>query len=479
MYICHKNCIIIAKRETSSMQKFDYDSIIDNFLASTKNIKPASNRLFSIALPINIKNLSLIIDNINTKKNDFILFSVPSENKTFIGIDILWELKGKNSSSKTKHKSIESIIENKFTNFASLSLREIPIVFSSVKFEDTDKNDIWKNFNKANWVIPRFLFCKTESGTFLIINFFQAYLFETAIYSSFFYLLDLLRVTHKSFINGIIKIVRQKSAFERWEKQVEELLVLIRKKEFRKVVLSRRVEYELLSEISLTGLICNLEKKFPDTTIFMINRKGSIFFGATPELLIKLDHRKIFTEALAGSAPRGKSVDEDKIFANDLLNSKKNRVEQKFVTDYIVDSLSNLVKNIHFNKTPEIKKLSNIQHLRTKISGLVKSDVSIFDLINAIYPTPAICGIPTAKAKKKIHAIEKYNRGLYSGVIGWIDEKLEGSFYVAIRSALIDERNLYVFAGCGIVDGSNAKSEFDETKLKLNPILSLFNEKAN
>lgn len=462
------------------MPKYDYESIIDNFLLVINKIKPAGNRLFSLALPIEIKNRLSIIDKADSQNLDYILFSLPYEKKTFIGIDSLWELKKNNLSLGSKRQIIQSIVKEKITNFDLLSLHGIPLIFSTKKFNDSKEKDIWQNFDNENFVIPRFLFCFSDVGSFIILNFFKSKISASLIYSSFYYLLNFLSLITKPKTNALIKRIHKQSEYKKWKKQVEELLDLINKKKFQKIVLSRKVKYRLTTEICLSEILNKLESRFPETTIYMIKRKNSIFFGATPELLLKLDNKKIFTEALAGSAPRGKSYKEDKIYESDLLISSKNREEQKIVTDYILNSILKFTTNIHFNKIPEIKKLSNIQHLNTKISAAIKNNVTVFDLINTIYPTPAICGIPAKKAKRKIHEIEEYNRGLYSGVVGWIDENLDGSFYVAIRSALINNNYLYVFAGCGIVTGSDPKLEYEETELKLNSILSLFKyEKKN
>ena len=124
---------------------------------------------------------------------------------------------------------------------------------------------------------------------------------------------------------------------------------------------------------------------------------------------------------------------------------------------------------------PVVKKLPNIQHLQTSVTGILKSKDDIFKIVSSLFPTPAVCGIPKDQSLKMIEKTEAFDRGLFSGIIGWFNADNYGEFFVTIRSALVKGNKLYAYAGCGIVDGSDAKEEFEETQLKLKPILSLFN----
>jgi menaquinone-specific isochorismate synthase len=110
----------------------------------------------------------------------------------------------------------------------------------------------------------------------------------------------------------------------------------------------------------------------------------------------------------------------------------------------------------------------------------LKNGVSIYSVIKKLHPTPAMCGLPAENAKLIIENLELFDRGLYSGVIGWIDFNNNADIAVGIRSALLKGNRLRAFAGCGIVKGSDALTEYNETELKLKPMLSLFeNENIN
>jgi len=177
---------------------------------------------------------------------------------------------------------------------------------------------------------------------------------------------------------------------------------------------------------------------------------------------------------LAGSISRGKTSAEDDSLADTLLNSKKDLAEQDIVVSFIKDSFERFCDNVVYEKNPIIRKLPNIQHLWTPIKGKINPNESIFSVLKELHPTPAICGVPWSKARDSIIEMEPHNRGLFSGMIGWFNLKNEGEFAVAIRSALLKDKTIHAFAGCGIVTGSDPEVEYAESELKLKPIISLF-----
>jgi menaquinone-specific isochorismate synthase len=453
-------------------------TIIKQFLKSTENIPNSSEKIFSIAYPINVADIFESVDRIKSFGLNFMALSTPSAKKKFIGVNSIWDSSA--VSENEINNTMEVLSKNIFSNHKVNSLSGIPFFFSSIKFNKEENSDVWNDFPSEYWFVPEIIFYQNNSSSYLILNFYENKLSESQIFNLYNTAMTFVNSESSSAQNSLIKRVVNQTEFSDWEKIINSSVQLIRTNTLSKIVLSRQVIYEIISKINLFYLINTLGKKYPDTAVFMFGMNNSIFFGATPELLLNISESTINTEALAGSAPRGKSDIDDKRFEDELLKNKKDRNEQKYVVDFIVESLSEVSDKIEFDKTPKVKKLSNIQHLWTTISAELDKRIPVKSLINLIYPTPAICGIPGTQAKQKIIETENHSRGLYSGIIGWLDEKLNGSFYVAIRSALIKKQLLYLYAGCGIVEGSNPESEFDETELKLNPILSLFeNEKRD
>ena len=231
-------------------------------------------------------------------------------------------------------------------------------------------------------------------------------------------------------------------------------------------------------EINLTKSFNILKKEYPDCCLFAYHKGSSTFFGATPEVLARISGKAMEVDAIAGSINRGANDDEDKKLESELLNSKKNLDEHQYVIEHLTKALNNF-GTINFTKPPSVKRLRNIQHLFTKISVELKDTATIMSILNELHPTPAVCGFPKDASLNLVKKIENQKRGLYSGIIGWFNLNNEGEFAVSIRSALTRGNKLWAFAGNGIVEGSDPDDEFEETEMKLKPILSLFNEKKD
>jgi menaquinone-specific isochorismate synthase len=187
-----------------------------------------------------------------------------------------------------------------------------------------------------------------------------------------------------------------------------------------------------------------------------------------------LQTQVLLTDALAGSTKRGENEETDFSLQEKLLNDKKNLAEHNAVINFLKEQLLPLSEEIISEDKPVIRKLSNIQHLYTPISARIKKGISVFSILEKIHPTPAVCGIPPQTSKNLISEIENFERGLYAGALGWVGLNDTAEMFVGIRSAVLNENHLRAFAGGGIVEGSNSADEYNETVLKLKPILSLF-----
>ena len=463
------------------MSETNFESITEQFLISIKKFSNSTKKIYSVAYPVPNFEIMKIVDPIHSSGFNFMSFSSPSNDRKFLGTKSLLDSETFSPDNNYESfKTIDSLSKNIISNHKMISLEGIPFFLSGIKFNVAEHSELWSDFPSVFWFVPEIVFYQTGLNCFMIINFYSEIITKPEILSLYKFAAKLMSSGNDSSKCTTIRKSVDSSEHVDWENRTNSMLQLIKAGELKKIVLSRQVVYKITSNIGLFYLLGNLEKNYPNTTVFMYYKNNSVFFGATPELLLSIEKNTITIDALAGSAPRGINSNEDFKIESDLLQNLKNRNEQQYVVDFIVESLSQVSKNIEFDKIPKIKKLSNIQHLWTSIKAETNGKQSVISLLNLIYPTPAICGIPTIKAKEKIIESEIHSRGLYSGIIGWLDEKLDGKFYVAIRSALIKNEFLYLFAGCGIVDGSDPKLEFEETELKFNAILSLFeNEKTN
>ncbi|WP_204368551.1 isochorismate synthase [Neosynechococcus sphagnicola] len=242
---------------------------------------------------------------------------------------------------------------------------------------------------------------------------------------------------------------------------------------FHKIVLSHPLDVIAPTPIDWGHALENLRQLNSDCYIFSTsNGQGQTFIGASPERLLSLQQANLITDALAGSAPRGKSPLEDAQYAHHLLRSTKELHEHQVVIDFIRQRLSRLGLIPHCSTLqPCLLQLPNIQHLRTPIQAQVPPDVHLLEILAELHPTPAVAGAPRDIACQEIRRHETFERGLYAAPLGWVDHHGNGEFIVGIRSALLDGCQARLYAGAGIVAGSDPDQELAEIHLKLQALL--------
>jgi menaquinone-specific isochorismate synthase len=252
-----------------------------------------------------------------------------------------------------------------------------------------------------------------------------------------------------------------------YETAVSRALERISRGEFEKIVLARAKDVKAPAPLHPLRLLNGLRQRFPDCNAFSVaNGRGQSFIGASPERLLRVEDGVVLTEALAGSAQRGATASEDASLGNRLLHSDKDLREQRIVLDSIVRRLSPLGLDLRYSARPQLKRLSNVQHLHTPVEARLPKGVRLLDMLGRLHPTPAVGGTPREMAVPLIAGLEAFPRGLYGGAIGWIDSRGGGEFIVALRSALIDGPRARMYAGAGIVEGSSPQNEYAETELK-------------
>jgi menaquinone-specific isochorismate synthase len=440
-----------------------------------------SLQLASFAFEIPSVSIADIVGSNFFEKVDSFYWNI-EDNIEFYGAEPLIVIKeyGEERLSKTSIK-INEIAQNHISNFGEAEAADIPLFVGGIKFAPNPKNELWKDYSDSDWFIPKIIFFKKGIYYSVIYNFIFSSNLEKNFTEFSNYLSQIEFIdTDNNYIDHetTFRTRTRSNSFNEWKNIVDEALSKISHGLMSKVVLSREVFAELNQKPFLPLILKKLSKKYPKCYTFAYKKRESVFIGASPEKLAKISNGWIEVDALAGSAPRGRTEGEDLEMENFLLHSEKNLFEQRAVVNFIHNLLNKISDEIIFGDKPLIRKLPNIQHLWTVMHAKLKKDVELFDILIKLHPTPAICGDPWKIAKDFILQKEPHDRGLYSGNIGWFNFSGSGEFAVAIRSALIKENKLYAYAGCGIVEGSEAKTEFEESEIKLKPILSLFdNEK--
>jgi isochorismate synthase len=257
-----------------------------------------------------------------------------------------------------------------------------------------------------------------------------------------------------------------------WQSLVTNATDQIQAGMIEKVVLARNVELRADRPLDIPAAIERLRRDYPDTFIFAVARGGRTFLGASPERLVSLRNGVVSASGLAGSAARGATPAEDDRLGAELLASAKDRAEHDFVVQMILEELTAICDDVYASTEPSLMKMRNVQHLFTPIHGRIHNGRTIFDLVERLHPTPAVGGRPRDIALDWIRRHEHLDRGWYAGPVGWVDARGDGEFAVALRSALADHDSALLYAGCGIVAGSDPEREYNESRLKLRPMLS-------
>ncbi|HET7589331.1 MAG TPA: isochorismate synthase [Solirubrobacterales bacterium] len=243
-----------------------------------------------------------------------------------------------------------------------------------------------------------------------------------------------------------------------------------------KVVLAREVIVTTAAAHDPAAVFGAMREQFPACFCFCCGTPEAAFIGASPELLIRRAGASVSTVALAGSTRRSSDPAVDDHLGEQLLRSDKNRREQRIVTERIVRALRPHAVWVEAAPEPEIVKIANIQHLATPVIAQLAEPHSAIEMAGLLHPTPAVGGEPWPAAGSVITELEGMDRGWYAAPVGWMDATEDGEFCVALRSALLRDRDAHLFAGVGVVAGSDPEAELAETEVKLQALLPLVAE---
>ena len=236
-----------------------------------------------------------------------------------------------------------------------------------------------------------------------------------------------------------------------------------------KVVVAREVLVEANRPIVVADVLERLRALYPACLVFAVGG----FIGASPELLVERHGTAVRSHPLAGTFPRSGDPHADELLAAELIASVKDQREHRFVIDEIDRVLRVRCTDLDVPTEPTIMQLRNVLHLGTEIAGTLAAPApTALELVAVLHPTPAIAGTPTDAALAWLAEHEGLARGRYAGPVGWVDGAGDGTFAIGIRSAEIDGPRARLFAGVGIVEGSEPERELVETQLKLQALLA-------
>ncbi len=331
----------------------------------------------------------------------------------------------------------------------------------------------------ATVFVPKWQICRTERECVAVANVLVEP--ETALEGE----ADRVLRAHQSFASptrsGVLPaeaprlgtVIVQKEEPELYRQRVARALESIATGAVSKVVLSRWMDLRTEEDFRPLETLRGLRESYPDCFAFSYSRgSGASWIGATPERLVRLSGGRFETEALAGSAVRGQTLDEDTALGNDLLSSDKDLREHRHVVRAICEAVEEMGMVPEVGHHPHLLRLSNVQHLRTPITGQASRGHSLIDFVERLHPTPAVGGEPRDPSLRLIRDLEPFERKLYTGFLGWEKPCGDGEAVVALRTARMEGRTARLFAGGGIVEGSDPEGELRETELKLGAMAS-------
>ena len=243
--------------------------------------------------------------------------------------------------------------------------------------------------------------------------------------------------------------------------------------QLKKIVLANAMDVKVPRPFQIAASLQVLRQTYPRCYVFAVRHAGgATFLGASPEILLRTSDRQLIAEAMAGSAPRGQTRVADAELANGLLQNRKELHEHQVVVAFIVDCLRQLGLAPQFPKALSLRQLSNIQHLWTPIQASLPDGIHPLDVLARLHPTPAMAGIPRDRVLARLRDYEPFDRLLYAAPLGWVNARGDSEFVVGIRSALIRGDRARLYAGAGIVAGSDPNRELAEVQLKLRALLN-------
>ncbi|AXI09835.1 isochorismate synthase [Oceanobacillus zhaokaii] len=337
-----------------------------------------------------------------------------------------------------------------------------------------ETTELWKHFKPSQFTIPEFQLTNYQGESYYTINVFvkkndHPSQLAATIRQIEQTLFQASQVEAESF--SIEKKVEIDP--EGWKESVRVATSEIRNKKAEKIVLAREVRLSFDKQPESSVIIDKLLDTQANSYIFAFEKNSHCFIGATPERLVKVEQDRLLSTCLAGTAPRGKTKAEDERISYGLLHDQKNRQEHDFVVQMIKLAIKDYCTDLVIPGEPIVYPLKNLQHLYTPVTAKLKAGHSIFDIIEQLHPTPAVGGTPRDESLAFIRENELLDRGWYGAPIGWLDSNQNGEFAVAIRSGLIHGDMASLFAGCGVVKDSNPEAEYEETNIKLMPMLSV------
>ncbi len=333
------------------------------------------------------------------------------------------------------------------------------------------------NKNLNYWLLPRYELINSPEGSFLIQNLKETEkAFETE--KEFFSAITPEHIPQTEVPPKLEQRYDEPNS-AMWNSFVQQVKKQIQDTDLKKVVLARLTRLHFTHQVDPVYLLKQISKITPSCYhyYFHFGQEHSFhgtFLGASPEQVFSRRGENINTEALAGTRPRGLTQEIDESLAKELLDSQKEKEEHLWVKKWIEQKLRPLSQDLKCVQENSVLALHRVQHLYSQYEGKLKSGIQDHEILEALHPTPALAGYPQEAAYQYIKQNEPFDRGWFTGSLGWISEN-SSEFVAGIRSALVQNTVVSLYAGAGIVSASQPDHEWEELNHKMSDYLKVLN----
>ncbi|MGA0334156.1 MAG: isochorismate synthase [Kiritimatiellia bacterium] len=349
-----------------------------------------------------------------------------------------------------------------------------PCFFGGFSFSESSMEERpWPEMGKCRFWIPFAELCRRDGKTLLCCNLY----FRRNVEVNLTELLD-----EWQLVTGAVQVPEPLPTLicrrdfpdrEGWEANVLAALDLIHHAVLDKVVLARKAEYTFATAVTASEILAVLEQVTSNCYHFLLQPSERVaFMGTPPECLYRREGRELHTEALAGTRPRVSDTEEDERLGQELLDSPKERHEQELVRRDVMRALHLLACSVESEERPKLLRLERKQHLLSRLRATLQEGVGDAEILQALHPTPAVGGSPRGNALRELKRLEPFSRGWYAAPVGCFGED-SAEFAVAIRSGLVRDRQVNVYSGAGIVEGSDPAAEWQEIENKISDFVKV------
>jgi len=402
-------------------------------------------------------------------------WETPSRDFALVGLGQELTLTGKETTTANLNHFLQRQAVIRYQNMVVTGAGSL--LFGGLPFDVVKPvTDEWGLLGQGLFYLPTIMLTFLEEQTYLTLNFSAAS--EAELTEKWHALTknvaQLEEAATECLVTATVGAIQtEEVALTEWLTAVDRTVAKLKERDsLEKVVLARQLAVNSQHVIETDQVVKNLAQQQKNTYLFALEAGATAFIGATPERLLLGTKAEFATACIAGTIRTGSTPEETKALGAELLKDQKNTREHRIVVERLAKEIAAITTSENSIQAPIILENRDVQHLFVPIAGKRKKGVSFLESVMHLHPTPALGGEPKQLALEWIRNYEPGSRGLYGAPIGWISANEDGGeFAVGLRSGVFSEKKGTLYAGCGIVEASQAALEREETRMKFQPML--------